>query len=70
MPPRSQAARDPRKDQVLAEQIRLLYANRDITASVTIVATVTVGRLQWNVAPRPVVLGWCLYMILVAAARP
>jgi signal transduction histidine kinase/ActR/RegA family two-component response regulator len=69
MPPRSQAARDPRKDQVLAEQIRLLYANRDITASVTIVATATVGRLQWNVAPRPVVLGWCLYMILVAAAR-
>jgi signal transduction histidine kinase/ActR/RegA family two-component response regulator len=69
MPPSSQADRDPRRNQVQAAQVRLLYANRDIGGAVTIVATAVLGRLQWNVVPRPVVLAWCLYMIAIAAAR-
>ncbi|MGA7236954.1 MAG: ATP-binding protein [Bryobacteraceae bacterium] len=66
---RSQAERDPRQEKILAAQVRLLYANRDIAAAVTVAATATLGRLQWNVASGPVVLGWCVYMVLVAIVR-
>jgi signal transduction histidine kinase/ActR/RegA family two-component response regulator len=69
MPPRIHADQDPRQEQVLAAQVRLLYANRDITAAVTLVATAILGRLQWNIGSHAAILVWCLYMTLVTAGR-
>lgn len=69
MLPRSHAERGFRKEQVPAQQVRLLYANRDISAAVTLAAAAILGRLEWNVAPRAVIIGWCAYLILVTTAR-
>ena len=69
MSPRIHANRNPRTEQVLAEQVRLLYSSRDTSAAVTLVAAAALGRFEWNVAPRLIILGWCAYMTLVTAAR-
>jgi signal transduction histidine kinase/CheY-like chemotaxis protein len=55
--------------QMLAAQVKLLYSNADLAVGVTLVAAPTLGRLQWEVVPHPVILGWCLYMIVLSAAR-
>jgi signal transduction histidine kinase/ActR/RegA family two-component response regulator len=69
MPPRSHPDRDRRQEQVLAAQVRLLYANRGTSAAVTLVAAAALARFEWNVAPRGIIIGWCVYMILATAAR-
>jgi signal transduction histidine kinase/CheY-like chemotaxis protein len=63
------ARRDPRKLQILAAQVRLLYGNSNVGIAVTLVATPILGRLQWRVVPHAIILGWCLYMVLVSMAR-
>jgi signal transduction histidine kinase/CheY-like chemotaxis protein len=59
----------PRKRQIVASEIQLLYANSSVGVSVTLVAVTVLGYLQWDVVPHPIVLGWWLYMVLVSAAR-
>jgi len=61
--------RDSRRPQILAAQVRLLYGNSNVGIGVTLLAVPILGRLQWSVVPRPVVLGWCLYMLVVSFAR-
>src|ERR1700676_1970434 len=63
------AHRDSRRRRILAAQVQLLYSNSNVGIVVTLVATGILGRLQWGVAPHPVILGWCLYMFLVSAGR-
>src|SRR5713226_4889826 len=60
---------DSRRQQILAAQVRLLYSNANVGIAVTLIATAILGRLQWEVAPHPIILGWCLYMFLVSAGR-
>ncbi|MBV9998526.1 MAG: response regulator [Verrucomicrobia bacterium] len=60
---------DGRKRQVMAAQVRLLYGNANLVFAVTLVAASILGRLQWEVIAHPIVLGWCLYMFLVAIGR-
>jgi len=67
--PAAPAHRDSRRQKILRAQVRLLYSNTNIAVGVTLVATPVLGRLQWSVAPHPTILGWCLYMLLIAAAR-
>jgi len=66
-------ALDPRRDlrrrQVIAAQTRLLYNNTNVGVGVTLVATTILGRLEWGVNPHFIVLGWCLYMVLVSVGR-
>ncbi len=65
----ARADEDSRRRQVLAAQVRLLYSNANVSVGVTVVATLLVGRLQWEVIARSTVLIWSLYMFLVAAGR-
>ena len=63
------AQRDSRRPEILAAQVRLLYSNTSVGVGVTLVATPILGRLQWGVAPHRIILGWCLYMLLLSVAR-
>ena len=63
------ARRDTSKRQILAAQVQLLYRNAGVGVAVTLVAATVLGRLQWEVVPHLVILGWCSYMGLVSAAR-
>lgn len=63
------AYQESRRRRILAAQVRLLYSNSNVGIVVTLVATGILGRLQWEVAPHPFILGWCLYMFLVSAGR-
>jgi len=63
------ARQDSRRLQILAAQVRLLYGNSNVGIAVTLIATPVLGRLQWRVVPDTIILGWCLYMFLVSAAR-
>jgi signal transduction histidine kinase/ActR/RegA family two-component response regulator len=65
----AQANEDCRRRDVLAAQVRLLYGNANVGVGVTLVATLILGYLQWEVVAHPIVLSWCLYMFLVAAGR-
>ena len=55
--------------QIFAAQVRLLYGNLNVGVGVTLVAAPILGRFQWDAVPHPNILGWCLYMFLVSAAR-
>jgi signal transduction histidine kinase/CheY-like chemotaxis protein/HPt (histidine-containing phosphotransfer) domain-containing protein len=58
-----------RKQQLLAAQVGLLYANVNTAVVVTVIGTVILGVLQWGFIPHPVILGWCLYSLVIAALR-
>ena len=53
----------------MSDQIRLLYANANLGVGVTILAATILSFLQWRVVPHPTVVGWWLYMTLVAVYR-
>jgi signal transduction histidine kinase/CheY-like chemotaxis protein len=55
--------------QIFAAQVRLLYGNLNVGVGVTFVAAPILGRFQWDVVPHLNIIGWCLYMFLVSAAR-
>jgi signal transduction histidine kinase/ActR/RegA family two-component response regulator len=61
--------RGSRKEQIFAAQVRLLYSNTNVGVGVTLIATPILSRLEWNVVPHATILGWCLYMLVVSAAR-
>ena len=60
---------DSRKQEILSEQVQLLYANANLGVGVTILAATTLALLQWKVVPSLVVVGWWLYMMLISAWR-
>ena len=62
-------ARDRRKRQVGAAQIRILYQNSNTGIVVTIIAAPVLAYFQWGVVRHPIVSGWLVYMLLVSAAR-
>ena len=55
--------------KILAAQVKLLYGNANLGIWVTLIATPILARLQWAVIRHQLILGWCLYMFLVSAAR-
>jgi hypothetical protein len=57
------------RQRILAAQVKLLYGNANLGIWVTLIATPILARLQWPVIPHPVILAWCLYMLLVSAVR-
>jgi signal transduction histidine kinase len=69
LPTEAPAHRDSIERQILAAQVRLLYGNANAGVAVTLVVAAALGRLQWGVAPRLVIFGWCLYMFVVSVAR-
>lgn len=58
-----------RTQEILSAQIELLYANVDISVSVTVLAATILALLQWRSIPRFVVVGWWVYMNLTAVSR-
>jgi signal transduction histidine kinase/ActR/RegA family two-component response regulator len=65
----SQGQGDSRTRQILAAQVALLYRNASVAVVVTLVATFILAHLQWDLIAHPVILGWCLYMVVIAAGR-
>jgi signal transduction histidine kinase/ActR/RegA family two-component response regulator len=63
------ARRDSGRQQILAAQVQLLYRNAGVGIAVTLVGSAILGRLQWEVVPHAVILGWWLYMCLVSVGR-
>src|SRR5579872_5351815 len=61
--------RDPRRHEILAAQVRLLYSNANVGLIVTLLATIILGRLEWGIVRGSLVLGWSLYMVVVALSR-
>ncbi len=61
--------RDSLEDQLLPAQLRLLYANANLGVVINILAATILSGLQWGIVPKPVVLGWWLYITLVSVAR-
>src|SRR6185295_10819297 len=58
-----------RSERVRAEQIRLLYAHTTLSFFVTVLASAVLGFLERQTTPLPVLAGWLLYMLAVAASR-
>lgn len=58
-----------RQQEILAAQVRLLYANIAVGVSVTVLAATIVAGLQWGRISNHVVTGWWLYLILVSSVR-
>ena len=63
------ADQNPTRCQVLTAQIGLLYDSTDVGVAVTLIAASILARLQWDLVPHGIILGWCVYMFLVSAAR-
>jgi signal transduction histidine kinase/ActR/RegA family two-component response regulator len=61
--------RQSSEEQILSEQLRLLYANANLGVAVNLLAATILAGLQWGIVSQPVVIGWWLYIILVAIAR-
>jgi signal transduction histidine kinase/ActR/RegA family two-component response regulator len=49
--------------------VRLLYSNASVGIAATGFAVVVLSWLQWGVIPHLTIVGWCLYMFLISAAR-
>ena len=56
-------------EQILSEQLRLLYANANLGVVVNVLAATILAGLQWGIISQPVVIGWWLYITLVSFAR-
>src|SRR5580698_3463196 len=66
----SQATLHSRRNrQVLAEQVRLLYANAGTGLVVTILVASVLGYLQWPIISHSTVLGWLAFMHTVTFSR-
>ena len=60
---------DSRRRDILSAQMKLLFGNSNIGFAVTVLAATTLALLQWRTVPHYFVLGWWLYITLVAVAR-
>src|SRR5262245_55126522 len=62
-------ARDKRKQRIHAEQIRMLYANANVSFGATVCVASVLSYLQWRVSSHQIILGWLSYMLAISAAR-
>src|SRR5205814_1585369 len=75
MPPSSSATRparlqrDSRRQEILSAQVRLLYANVNISVAITILAATTLGLFQRGIVPNVSVLAWWFYMAMISLSR-
>ena len=58
-----------KRNQILFEQLRLLYANTNLAIGVTILAAAVLGSLQLVVLSKNVIFGWWIFMAVVSAFR-
>jgi len=58
-----------KRNQILFEQLKLLYSNSNLAIGITILAAVILGSLLLVVIPGYIVFGWWSYMALVSAFR-
>jgi signal transduction histidine kinase/ActR/RegA family two-component response regulator len=56
-------------EQILSEQLKLLYANANLGVVVNVLAATILAGLQWGIISQPVVIGWWLYITLISIAR-
>jgi len=61
--------RDSGREQLLAAQLRLLFANANLGVVVNILAAAILGALQWGIVPKRAIIAWWLYITLVSIAR-
>jgi signal transduction histidine kinase/CheY-like chemotaxis protein len=61
--------RESNKEQLLSAQLRLLYANTNLSVVVNILAATILSSLQRGVVRSSLVLGWWLFIALVSVAR-
>ncbi len=60
---------DSKRNQLLSEQLKLLYANSNLAIVINIVAAAVLGSLQSVIISKFVVFSWWLYMAVVSAFR-
>ncbi len=58
-----------RRQQLLSAQLKLLYANANLGAGVTILAATILAALEWAVISKIVIVAWALYMGIVSTLR-
>jgi signal transduction histidine kinase/ActR/RegA family two-component response regulator len=61
--------RDSTDQEILAVQVRLLFANANVGVAATLIAASILARLQWQTSPHQVIFPWLLYMCLISVAR-
>ena len=54
---------------LLSAQLHLVYGNATVAAGVNLVAATVLCGLLWHVIARPQVIGWWLYIVVVAGSR-
>jgi len=73
MPPQLTATVDrvtgPRRREVFAAQVGLLYSNANVGTAVTMIAAAVLSRLEWSADSHGVILAWFLSMVAVSIAR-
>jgi signal transduction histidine kinase/ActR/RegA family two-component response regulator len=60
---------DSRVEAILCDQVRLLYANTNVSVVVTVVSATVLARLQSGYISAGVILAWWVYMIVLSALR-
>lgn len=60
---------DPRRREIFASQVGLLYSNANVGTGVTVIAAAVLSRLEWSVDSHGVVLAWFFFMAAVSLAR-
>src|SRR3569833_3091511 len=65
----AQQPQDRREQQVLSEQVRLLFDNSNVSAGVTLLASTILAVLQWGTISTARIFGWWLFMTLLTGAR-
>ena len=60
---------DSRRREILSAQVKLLFGNSNIGFGVTVIVATILALLQWRTVSPYFVVGWWLYMTLVAVAR-
>jgi signal transduction histidine kinase/ActR/RegA family two-component response regulator len=60
---------DQSRQHLLSAQLRLVYDNATLGAAVNVLAATVLCGLLWNLIARPQVIGWWLYIVVVAGFR-
>ena len=68
-PPLTRAAQDSRHQDLLAAQVRLLFASASTAFAVTVISADVLAALEWGFIANSVLLSWWLYMNAVAVVR-
>src|SRR5262249_28948648 len=58
-----------KKQNILFEQVRLLYESANVSVGVSVLAATILGALQWGTVRRSAVLWWWICVVIVAMSR-